>query len=1199
MEHLSIRLLGPIDISLDGQRVVGFKSDKVRALLVYLAVEAGRPHRRESLAGLLWPDYTDRSAFSNLRDTLSNLRTVIHDHQSAPPLLLIAGDTIQFNTSRTFSLDTRDFETLLAKPVKPAEAERWQLAVDAYRGQFLEGFSLRDTAPFEEWAIATRDRLNRLMSSALDRLADYHEERGAYEQAAGYARRQLQIDPLQEDSHRQLMRLLALGGQRSAALAEYEACRRLLQKELGVEPESKTTALYESIRNGEIETAEVLVQEHGPRATARPSQRPLVDTYPPFVLSSPIVARESELARLDNFLDRSLAGQGQVVFVTGEAGAGKTALVGEFVRRAAQAHSDVVVAEGRCNAYTGTGDPYLPFREILQMLTGDIEAKRAAGNVSLDRARRLWAAFPTVMAALVDVAPDCVSLMAPGDALATRARAFAREEFPWQARLEELARRQPGDPSVANQRQPDVIGQFASFLQTLARQFPLILVLDDLQWADAGSISLLFHLGRRLAGSSILLVGAYRPADVALGRGGDRHPLEPIIHELQRDLGDIVVDLDRADGRGFVDALLDSDPNRLSADFRETLYRHTSGQPLFTVELLKGLQERGDLVRDGTGRWIENRSVDWDHLPARAEALIAERLGRLTPKWRAILAAASVEGEEFTAEIVARVQGEDEAETIRGLSGDLTAQNLVSAASLHRLGSQRLSRYRFGHYLVQRYLYTHLDAVERARLHEAMGKALEDMYGVQATTEAALQLAWHFESAGLPAKAIPYLTAAGVAAVRLSALREAIAHFTHGLDLLGTLPDTPERARAELALQLALCAPVQASTISAYPERGRAALRAFALSQQVGTPQQIIQAAYVLWSYFNNRAEYQRAFQSAEHILSLAGSENDPLPVALGHAALGHTGQLLGDLNGAYVHLEQVLVHSGERDYQELVVITGWNLEVACMARCGLVLQALGYPDQALRCSEMALALAEHLGHPYSRAEALASAAVLHGLRRETEQTQAHFVGLRLLADNNGFPLYQACAAFVKGWQQVENGQVQDAIADLKVGEARFEAVGYETYRPLLFALCGWAYGQNGQVGQGLDELHKALLFADRTGAAFFEAEAWRLRGELLVQAEAKTAPGLANNAERAEGREDLDAEGCFMKAITVARGQHARMWEIRATVSLARSWQKQGRTAEAGAMLASIYGWFTEGFGTPDLREAKQLLDDLARMPA
>jgi DNA-binding SARP family transcriptional activator len=620
MSHLVLSLLVPFQVTLDGQAVSGFKSTKVRALLAYLAIEAHRPHYRETLAGLLWPERPERDARNNLRTALANLRQVIGDRTAAPPFLLITRDTIQFNAASDSDLDVQTFERYLVsgksanRQISESAIENLKSAIALYRGSFLEGFSA-GSAPFEEWTLLKREQLHRQMMTALRCLAAHYEQRGEYEQAQPYAQRQLELESWDEQAHRQLMRLLALSGRRNAALVQYHTCQRLLAEELGVEPADETTALYEQIRD----------QGLGIRDEGLGGREPLVPSPSSLV---PFVARDRELAKLDAFLETVLAGQGRVAFVTGEAGSGKTVLIGEFARRAMAAHRDLIVAGGKCNAHAGIGDPYLPFREVLQMLTGDIEAKRASAAITPEHARRLWALLPAAAQALVEVGPSLIDCLVPGEALALRAEAFATGGAAWRTRLQELAERKEARTDLADSSQADLFEQVTQVLQTLARQHLLILVLDDLQWADSGSLSLLFHLGRRLAGHRILIVSAYRPADLAPGPSGERHPLEPILNELQRDFGDVQVDLNQADGRQFVEAFLDTESNRLGIAFRETLYRHTAGNPLFTVELLRGLQEQGNLVRDEAGRWVEGPALEWKRLPARVEAVIAGRSQR-------------------------------------------------------------------------------------------------------------------------------------------------------------------------------------------------------------------------------------------------------------------------------------------------------------------------------------------------------------------------------------------------------------------------------------------------------------------------------------------------------------------------------------------------------------------------------------------
>jgi DNA-binding SARP family transcriptional activator len=257
--RLVLSFLGPFQVTLDEQ-AAAFATDRARALLAYLAVEADRPHRRETLAGLLWPDQPEAGARRNLSQSLVRLRRAIDDYHASPPFLVITGKTVQFNAD-TAELDVACFETLVADSAAHAHAdvsecpaclERLEGAVRLYRGEFLNGLFLAGSQLFEEWALLKREQLHRWALDALNTLTAYYEEQGVYDRAQRYASRQLALEPWREEAHRQLMRALALGGERGAALAQYETCRRLLADELGVEPSPETTALYQRIRSGDL-----------------------------------------------------------------------------------------------------------------------------------------------------------------------------------------------------------------------------------------------------------------------------------------------------------------------------------------------------------------------------------------------------------------------------------------------------------------------------------------------------------------------------------------------------------------------------------------------------------------------------------------------------------------------------------------------------------------------------------------------------------------------------------------------------------------------------------------------------------------------------------------------------------------------------------------------------------------------------------
>ena len=289
----------------------------------------------------------------------------------------------------------------------------------------------------------------------------------------------------------------------------------------------------------------------------------------------------------------------------------------------------------------------------------------------------------------------------------------------------------------------------------------MLIVLDDLQWIDAGSASLLFHIARQIKGSRILIIGIFRKTEIAIERDGKRHPLESFFNEVRRDYGEIEIDLDKLHGQKFVDAYLDVEPNKLSDKFRRTFFVQTKGHPLFTVELFREMKEHGMIIRDDTGRWIEGNTFEWNRLPTRVDAVINERINRLTENMRNILIIASIEGEEFTAEVVDRLLNMDERELIRILSSELEKRHqLVSAKGVKTLIKQRISLYTFRHIMFQKYLYNTLDEVERVHLHEQVGKIIEELYG-EKTDEVSVQLARHFQEAGIPAKAFEYLVKAG------------------------------------------------------------------------------------------------------------------------------------------------------------------------------------------------------------------------------------------------------------------------------------------------------------------------------------------------------------------------------------------------------------------------------------------------------
>ncbi|MGD2158167.1 MAG: protein kinase, partial [Anaerolineales bacterium] len=508
---------------------------------------------------------------------------------------------------------------------------------------------------------------------------------------------------------------------------------------------------------------------------------------------SVFVARECQLTRLSEFLENALAGHGQVVFVTGGAGRGKTALVDEFCMRAQEAHPDLIVATGNCNAQTGVGDPYLPFRDIFSMLTGDVEGRWVSGSLTRENAKRLWEVLPITLDALLSRGPFLIDVFIQGKALLTHSRGVLHPGEELLKQLEEfLTRKKFG---VSELEQSLLFEQSANVLNIISKQCPMLLFIDDLQWADDASISLLFQLGQRITGNPILILGAYRPDEVALGRGGHRHPLESVVNELKRKYGSILIDLAIAkeeEDRAFVEDFIDTEPNQLGSEFRLALYERTGGHPLFTIELLRAMQDRGDLVRDGKGRWVQGPGLSWVELPARVEAVIEERIDRLDVELREMLSIASVEGGEFTAQVIARLHNIQERPLLHKLSQELEKRHrLVREQDELRVDGRVLTRYRFSHQMFQHYLYNSLSVGECRLLHGEVAAVLEDLYRAE-TRKIAVRLAHHYMESQDTENAVKYLLEAAELAQERGANVEALSSIDRALKIL---PDTDYETR--------------------------------------------------------------------------------------------------------------------------------------------------------------------------------------------------------------------------------------------------------------------------------------------------------------------------------------------------------------------------------------------------------------------
>lgn len=506
-----------------------------------------------------------------------------------------------------------------------------------------------------------------------------------------------------------------------------------------------------------------------------------------------VQGRENEISQLQLRLNSALAGNPQVAFVAGDAGVGKTVLVREFCRLAQESNPKLVVAWGECSTQRGLSEPYLPFKEIISLLAGNVENSLVTNTLSKENESRLKRLMAHTGEAIVELGPDLVGTFIPGVGLLLRAGAFVAKKAGWLKSLEKLVK----NPPSREQLKPEqLFEQFGRVVVQVSKKAPLILVLDDLHWSDKGTLDLLFYFTRRIrnvTGLSLLIVGMYRLAEVKLGREGSRHPLEPVLNETKRYWGEVEISLmstvGGTNGRRFVDALLDTEPNRLDENFRALIFQRTEGHPLFTIELLRALQEREVITRDNQSRWFVCSEVTLEELPDRIEAVLNERIGRVDQDLREVLACGCVEGQTFTAEVMAQVLHREKLWLAHRLDEELTQlHQLILPAGEVELNHQRLHFYRFRHPLFQQYLYESLGPLRREELHAAIGKAVEELYQEHVSSIAG-KLAWHFDLAGEADKAIKYYYEAATQARQIFAHDNALNLYDRALELLRTDTD--------------------------------------------------------------------------------------------------------------------------------------------------------------------------------------------------------------------------------------------------------------------------------------------------------------------------------------------------------------------------------------------------------------------------
>jgi tetratricopeptide (TPR) repeat protein len=897
-----------------------------------------------------------------------------------------------------------------------------------------------------------------------------------------------------------------------------------------------------------------------------------------------LVAREEELEKLGRFLDSALSGKGRLVFVTGESGAGKTALVQKFSLYAQKMNPNLIVINGKCNAHTGFGDPYFPFIELLNLLSGDIESKYKAGVISREHALRLWNLTPATISAILENGADLINIFTNGKSLVSRASEYWAGNLDWLIQLKKLVKYKSSLPADSTLQQRNIFEQYTRVIQSIAEEKPLLIVLNDLQWIDAGSANLFFHLARQIKGSRILIIGLFRKTEIAIERDGKRHPMEPIFNELKRDYGEIEIDLDKIHGQKFVDAYLDVEPNNLNVKFRNTFFIQTKGHPLFTVELFREMKEHGMIVRDEAGRWIEGKTFDWNRLPTRVDAVITERINRLSKSMRDILLISCIQGEEFAAEVTARFLKIDEKELIRILSGELEKlHQLVSAKGIKTLFKQRISMYIFRHIMFQKYLYNSLDKIERINLHEEVAKIIEELYGEE-VDEVSVQLARHFQEAEIPEKAFEYLVKAGTRAVNFSAYEEIIFLFKKALAVLQTFSESAERDQYELSIQTALATAYQILIGFDGPEVTACCNRMEELCEKMGdTPQNFYSQyflAHINWMLGN----HNKAFNFTTQLMQQAEKAKDAEKVSLTHCLQGSLSFYLGKLIPSLEHFKQMNSDYLTEKSSHLKCIVGYDPGLISGINSACALWCLGYPDQANLQSQKMIKAARLIDHSMNLVTCLSLDAIHRILRRDYSICERQGEEIYGISKKKGFMLFIGGGLFKIGFAFINQGKVEEGIKKLHQALEIYIATGLGFTRTELLGSFAEAYGKYGDIERGMDFMEQAISLAQTGGEHYYEAELYRIKGELLLM-----------EADKKDRKEiEKKAEECFYQSITLAQKQMAKSFELRSTTSLCRLLQKQSKKKEARDLLTNIYDWFTEGFETKDLIEAKNLIEDL-----
>jgi class 3 adenylate cyclase/predicted ATPase len=839
-----------------------------------------------------------------------------------------------------------------------------------------------------------------------------------------------------------------------------------------------------------------------------------------------LVGREEESGLLRRRWDQSKAGLGQIVFVSGEAGIGKSALV-EGLRTQVRTEGLPRIAF-RCSPYHTTSALYpmiTHMEHLLQLAPDDPPATKLA---KLEAGLR---PYGLPLAEVVPLVAGLLSVPLPTERYA------------------------PLTLTPQHQKQ-QTLDTLVAWLTAEAERQPVLVAWEDLHWADPTTLEVLGLIIEQAPTVPMLHVLTYRP-EFSPPWPLRSHITPLVLHRLERPQVEALI-MQRAGGKA------------LPAEVVQHIVTKTDGVPLYVEELTKMLLVSA-LLREEVDQYVLTGPLRTVAIPDTLQDALMARLDQLnTAKEVAQLGAAL--GREFAYELLQAIAPQDEETLQAGLA------QLVGAELLYQRGRPPRARYIFKHALIQDAAYASLLKSTRQHVHQQIAQVLEARFPALVETQPEL-VAQHYTAAGCIEQAVHYWQQAGQHASDRSAHLEAISHCTTGIELLQSLPETPEHTQQALTLYIGLGAALQMTKGHAAPEVEHAYTHAHALCQQVGETPELAPVLLGLWRYYLVRPQLHTARELGETLLHLAQPADDPALSVIAHYALGVTWFSLGALPTARQHAEESIALYTPDQRRARVFRMGQDPGVVCRGFAAMTLWLLGYPAQALARLHEALVLAHELSHPFSLAYAQCLATYVYQFRRDVPAVHEQAEATVALSTEQRFPLWVALGTILRGWALAMQGQGEEGMREVRQGIAAWRATGAAQHVPYYGTMLADVAAHLGYTEEGLQVLAEAHTLVEQHEERYWEAEVHRLRGVLLLQ-----QPGACL----------AEAETWLQRALDVARRQEAKSLELRAAMSLSRLWQQQGKQAEARALLAPIYGWFTEGFDTADLQEAKALLDEL-----